>query len=103
MTNSFLNKVSAERRVLSVVNARTRGKRQLTGLSSSAIDLWRRKVGSEITADVTAQLIALAELCQLLSDRSHETFQPIDISLSEKIEIQMSILRDTIAKIPSSS
>lgn len=100
MTNSFLNKVSAERRVLSVVNARTPGIRQLTGLSSAAIDLWRRKVGSEITTDVAAQLIALADLCQLLSDRSHETFQPIDISLSEKIDTHLSILRDAVVRMP---
>jgi len=100
MTNSFLNKVSAERSVLSVVNARTSGIRQLTGLSSAAIDLWRRKVGSEITADVVAPLIALADLCQLLSDRSHETFQPIDTSLPEKIELHICILRDAVAKMP---
>lgn len=99
MTNSFLNKVSAERRVLYVVNAKTPGKRQLTGLSSAAVDLWRRKVGSEITADVAEPLTVLADLCQLLSDRSHETFQPIDISLSEKIEFQMSVLRDAVAKV----
>jgi len=100
MTNSFLNKVSAERRVLSVVNTKTRGTRQLTGLSSAAIDLWRRKVGSEITADVAAPLVALADLCQLLSDRSHETFQPIDISLSENIESHMSILESAVARMP---
>lgn len=100
MTNSFLNKISAERRVLSVVNARTPGRRQLTGLSSAAIELWRRKVGSEITADVATPLIALADLCQLLSDRSHETFQPIDISLSEKIESHISILRIAVARMP---
>lgn len=100
MTNSFLNKVSAERRVLSVVNATTPGRRQLTGLSSPAIDLWRRKVGFEITADVATPLIALADLCQLLSDRSHETFQPIDVALSAKIESHLSILRDAVARIP---
>lgn len=100
MTNSFLNKVSAERSVLSVVNARTSGRRQLTGLSSATIDLWRRKVGSEITADVVAPLIALADLCQLLSDRSHETFQPIDASLPEKIESHICILRDAVARMP---
>ncbi|PTQ64633.1 hypothetical protein C8R26_1644 [Nitrosomonas oligotropha] len=100
MTNSFLNKVSAERRVLSVVNAKTSGSRQLTGLSLAAIDLWRRKVGSEITADVATPLIALADLCQLLSDRSHETFQSIDISLSEKIESHMSNLRAAIERMP---
>jgi hypothetical protein len=100
MINSFLNKVSAERRVLAVVNAKTSGGHQLAGLSSAAIDLWRRKVGSEITADVAIPLIALADLCQLLSDRSHETFQTIDISLSERIESYMSILRDAIARMP---
>lgn len=100
MTNSFLNKVSAERRILSIVNAKTSGRHQLTGLSSAAIDLWCRKVGSEITADVVTPLIALADLCQLLSDRSHETFQPIDSSLSEKIETHMSILQDAIARMP---
>lgn len=100
MSNSFLNKVSAERRVLSIVNATMPGRRQLTGLSSAAIDLWRHKVGYEITAGVAAPLIALADLCQLLSDRSHETFQPIDISLSEKIKSNMSDLHAAVAKMP---
>lgn len=100
MTNSFLNKVSAERRVLSVVNARTSGQLQLTGLSSAAIEMWRRKVGSELTADVVTPLTLLADLCQLLSDRSHETFQPIDTSLSEKIESHICILREAIARMP---
>lgn len=99
MTNSFLNKVEAERRVLSVVNARTHGSRQLTGLSSAAINLWRRKVGTELTAEVATPLVALADLCQLLSDRSHETFQPIDTELSEKIESHMSILRDAVSRM----
>lgn len=99
MTNSFLNKVEAERRVLSVVNSRTHGTRQLTGLSSAAINLWRRKVGTEITAEVATPLVALADLCQLLSDRSHETFQPIDTELSEEIESHMSILRDAVSRM----
>lgn len=99
MTNSFLNKVSAERTVLSVVNAQTSGRLQLTGLSSAAINLWRSKVGTEITKDVIEPLIALAELCQRLSDRSHETFQPIDASLSEKIESHLFALRNTVARM----
>ncbi|MGA8088935.1 MAG: hypothetical protein WCA10_16795 [Terracidiphilus sp.] len=99
MTNSFLSKVSAERRVLSVVNAKTSGKLQLTGLSSAAIDLWRRKVGSEKTLDVVASLLALAELCQLLSDRSHETFKPIDTSLSAKLETHIAALQAAVARM----
>jgi hypothetical protein len=100
MTNSFLNKVSAERSVLAVVNARTSGRLQLTGLSSAAIDLWRRKVGTEVTKDMVGPLVALAELCQRLSDRSHETFQPIDASLSAKIESHLCILRQAVARLP---
>jgi hypothetical protein len=99
MTNSFLNKVSAERRVLSIVNAKTPGKFQLTGLSSAAIELWRRKVGAEKTSDVVAPLRGLAELCQLLSDRSHETFKPIDTSLRERIEAHMSALQTAVARM----
>ena len=69
MTNSFLNKVAAERSVLSVVNARTSGKRQLTGLSSAAIEMWRGKVGTEATKDVVGPLVTLADLCQRLSEQ----------------------------------
>ena len=99
MTNSFLNKVSAERTVLSVVNAQTSGRLQLTGLSSAAINLWRSKVGTEITKDVTEPLIVLAELCQRLSDRSHETFQHIDASLSAKIESHLVDLKHAVARM----
>lgn len=100
MTNSFLNKVAAERRVLSVVNAKTSGELQLTGLSLAAIDLWRRKIGSEKTSDVVAPLLALGEHCQLLSDRSHETFQPIDTSISETIEMNIDALQAAVARMP---
>lgn len=99
MTNSFLNKVSAERNILAVVNARTSGRLQLTGLSKAAIKLWRNKVGNEVTKDVVEPLIALAELCQRLSDRSHETFMPIDASLSAKIESQLSDLKHAVARM----
>lgn len=97
MTNSFLNKVSAERTVLTIVNVRTSGRLQLTGLSSAAIDLWRSKIGTETTKEVAGPLIALAELCQRLSDRSHETFQPIDASLSAKIESCLFALKHAVA------
>lgn len=99
MTNSFLNKVTAERSVLSIVNARTPGKRQLTGLSSAAINLWCRKVGIEVTKDVVGPLVTLADLCQRLSDRSHETFQSIDPSFAEKIESHLCILRTAVARV----
>lgn len=99
MTNSFLNKVSAERTVLAVVNARISGQLQLTGLSSAAINLWRSKIGTELTKEVVGPLIILAELCQRLSDRSHETFQPIDSSLSAKIESHLFDLKHAVARM----
>ena len=99
MTNSFLNKVSAERNILTVVNARTSGRLQLTGLSNAAINLWRSKVGTEATKDVVEPLIALAELCQRLSDRSHETFMPIDASLSAQIGMHISALKQAVERM----
>ena len=86
MANSFMNKVSAERRVLSVVNARFRGDEQLAGLSKSAIDLCQRNVGAQATNDVVETLIILADLCQSLSDRSHESFRPLNPAVEERLE-----------------
>ena len=100
MTNTFFNKVTAERSVLSVVNSRTTGKQQLTGLSSAAIELWRRKVGTEATNDVVGPLLTLADLCQRLSDRSHETFQPLDPSFATKIDSNLCALRTAVARLP---
>lgn len=99
MTNSFVNKVSVERAVLSVVNARTTGRLQLTGLSSAAINVWRSKVGTEATKDVVVPLVALAELCHRLSDRSHETFQIIDASLTDKIESHLFALQRAVVRM----
>ena len=86
MANSFLNKVAAERRVLSVVNARFRGDEQLAGLSKAAIDLWQRNVGSQVTNQVVETLITLADLCQSLSDRSHESFRPLNPAVEARLE-----------------
>lgn len=86
MYNTFLNRVSAERRVLSVVNERLPRNMQLTGLSQAAIERWRSVVGIGKTSSLSAILITVAELCQRLSDRSNETFMPIEKSDSEKIE-----------------
>jgi DNA repair protein RadC len=86
MHNTFLNRVSAERRVLSVVNERLPRDKQLTGLSQAAIERWRSVVGIGKTSSLSARLITLAERCQRLSDRSNETFLPVEKLDSEKIE-----------------
>lgn len=96
MNNTFLNKVSAERSVLSIINARTKGVQQLTGLSAGAIQVWSQRLGIAESDIVTSQLMALAELCQCLSDRSHETFMPIDSSLENKINAKMEDLRKAV-------
>ena len=86
MANSFMSKVAAERCVLSIVNARFRGTEQLAGLSKSAIDLWQRTVGDRATEQVIAALVVLAELCQSLSDRSHESFKPLNPAVGQALD-----------------
>jgi hypothetical protein len=93
MKNTFLNRVSAERRVLSVVNGSLPRNQQLTGLSTAAISRWRAVVGLERTTSVNPILITVAEQCQRLSDRSNETFMPIEKEHSEKIEKQLVALQ----------
>lgn len=99
MANSFLNKVSAERRVLSVVNARFQGSEQLAGLSRSAIDLWQRTVGTRASDDVVAKLMVLAELCQSLSDRSHESFKPLNRAVEERLEAELLALKTAVRQL----
>lgn len=89
MANSFMNKVAAERRVLSIVNARFHGREQLAGLSKPAIDLWQRTVGTLASKEVVATLTVLAELCQSLSDRSHESFKPLNPEVEEALESEL--------------
>lgn len=86
MKNTFLNRVSAERRVLSVVNELVPSNQQLTGLSGAAISRWRAVVGLDRTSSVSPILLAVAEQCQRLSARSNETFMRIEEADSEKIE-----------------
>lgn len=97
MSNSFLNKVSAERRFLSVINARSKNNQQLTGLSSAAIDLWNRQADEKATKEILELLNILAEQCQCLSDRSHEAFRTLDDSITEKIESNIYILTNKLS------
>ncbi len=96
MANSFMNKVAAERRVLSIVNTRFRGSAQLAGLSKPAIELWQRTVGAQASNDVIATLIDLAELCQSLSDRSHESFKPLNPLVEQTLEAALIVLNTAV-------
>ena len=86
MSNTFIRKVSAERKVLGVVNAVTPGSRQLAGLSAPAIEAWRRGADVPGADEISRRLLEIAALCQLLSDRSHESFHSLDPALMEKID-----------------
>jgi hypothetical protein len=94
-----MNKVAAERNVLSIVNARFRDSDQLAGLSKAAIELWQRKMGSKTSNDVVATLIVLAELCQSLSDRSHESFRPLNPTLDQDLIMALNTLNDLLIDI----
>ena len=98
MTNTFLNRVSAERRVLSVVNERLARATQLTGLSNAAISRWRASVGHDRTTSINTILLAVAEQCQRLSDRSNETFLPIEQVEVDRIERQLVELKNELAR-----
>lgn len=92
MKNTFLNRVSAERRVLKAVNTIFSGKQQLAGLSQAALLRWESVVGQSRAADVLPLLTELAEQCQRLSDRSNETFLPVEKEQAIKINEQLDIL-----------
>jgi hypothetical protein len=89
MTNTFIRKITAERKVLSAINRLTPEDRQLTGLSSAAIETWRRKAGIEGTDQIAERLLQIAVLCQRLSDRSHESFQSLDPTLMTQIDVKL--------------
>ena len=91
--NSFLNKVSAERKVLATINNRLSRRMQLTGLSRVAISNWTSLVGINRSSELVSILTDLADACQTLSDRSNETFTSLDIKDSEKIDKKIGNLK----------
>jgi hypothetical protein len=98
MTTSFLNRVDAERRVLSAVHRHTSGPTQLTGLSRAAIESWQGRTTGLDLREVVAELHALGDVCQRLSDRSHETFLPLDPRLGEQIDAGLAALEQALVK-----
>ena len=89
MRNTFSQKVSVEREALSIINTLTPGVRQLTGLSSVAIESWRRTANIEKLDDLVSLLLRIAALSQCLSDRSHESFRALPSNVMEKINSEL--------------
>jgi len=98
MKNTFLNRVSAERKVLKAVNAVFSGNQQLAGLSQAALLRWESVVGQSRVADILPLLTVLAEQCQRLSDRSNETFMPVEKEQAIKISEQLELLTQELSK-----
>lgn len=85
MSEKFLNKVTAERAVLSAVNNHYTYLQELEGLTSIAIKAWAAKNKIEDSDDRVITLISLSELCHKMSDRSQESFKSIDESVMEEV------------------
>jgi hypothetical protein len=98
MKNTFLNRVSAERKVLEVVNTLFPGNLQLAGLSQAALLRWESVAGQSRVANVLPILMDLAERCQRLSDRSNETFMPVEKEQANKIADQLEVLALELSK-----
>lgn len=98
MNNTFLNRVSAERKVLKAVNGKFSGEEQLAGLSQATLLRWQSIVGQNRVASVLPLLTDLAEKCQRLSDRSNETFMPVEEEQAVKIEDQLEVLVRELSK-----
>lgn len=92
MKNTFLNRVSAERKVLKVVNTLFPGHLQLAGLSQAALRRWESVAGQSRVAHMLPLLTDLAEQCQRLSDRSNETFIPVEQEQAIRITEQLEVL-----------
>ncbi len=98
MKNTFLNRVSAERKVLKVVNTLFPGNLQLAGLSQAALLRWESVAGRSRVAKVLPLLTDLAEQCQRLSDRSNETFMPVEKEQAKNIAEQIEVLALELSK-----
>jgi hypothetical protein len=96
--NTFLNKVDAEREVLRVVNETTPRKKQLAGLSATAIATWQTRNGIPTQHECVSLLLELADSCQSLSDRSNENFLPLPAEKTNEIKNGISALRMKLAK-----
>jgi hypothetical protein len=93
MSNSFANKVIAERLILKKVNEYTFGSVQLTGLTNKSISSWVNLHGLEKSTDLEIALKDISELCHRMSDRSKETFESIDESYLDEIYLKIPNLR----------
>jgi len=99
MTTTFISKVEAQRRILNIVNRHPKIQEKLSGLSLPAINDWTIKCQIMPKQPIFNTLLELSDLCQLLSDRSHETFQQLPQELLSKLESGIHQLKCDIATL----
>lgn len=93
MTTTFINKVSAERKILTIINSKFSRNTELTGLTKYAIEKWAQKTQLTHEDKVVVKLKSLGTLCQRLSDRSQESFNSLDQNTMETIEMELTELK----------
>jgi predicted RNA-binding Zn ribbon-like protein len=96
LSNTFLSKVVVERAALAVVNHRYPGNRQLSGLSSAAIEQWRSKVSLATSNQVVQTLVKLGEAAQTLSNKSNESFTPLTTDVKAALDQLMEELAASV-------
>jgi hypothetical protein len=97
MPNAFLNKVHAERQVLTLVNRHYSDDRQLAGLSALALEQWRIRASLPKGHSLVQALIQLGKLTQTLSNRSNESFVPLDPEVEPKLRRLMDDLASEVS------
>lgn len=86
MSNTFLSKVTAERAALAVVNQSYPGNRQLSGISSAAIEQWRNKMSLPVSHQVVQALLKIGDVAQTLSNKSNESFTPLTTEVKTRLD-----------------
>ncbi|OEE60615.1 hypothetical protein A1OK_10465 [Enterovibrio norvegicus FF-454] len=87
MSKKFLNKVTAERTVLSALNNHYADLEALEGLTSISIKSWAIKNSISHSDNRVITLLTLSNLCHKMSDRSQESFESIDESVMNEVMI----------------
>ncbi len=101
MSNTFLNKVVAERAALAVINRSYSGSRQLSGLSLPAIEQWRGKIALPADHLLVQTLVKLGEVAQTLSNKSNESFTPLTAEVKGAIDQLMEQLTAQVEALHS--
>jgi hypothetical protein len=97
----FTDRVWLERIVLTAVNTTNVASVPLTGLSQTAIELWRAQNGIPDDSQVVAQISEISRKCDLLVDCSRDVFDEDEIGLTRPLKLQVQSLQDELGRAKS--